>query len=835
MTTLGALLDTSPPADADAALEAFMEWSEAAGTTLYEAQEEAILELASGSHVVLGTPTGSGKSLVAVALHFFALCSDRRSYYTSPIKALVSEKFFSLCETFGADRVGMVTGDASINAQAPIICCTAEILANLALKRGADAGADCVIMDEFHYYSDRDRGWAWQVPLLTLPNTQFLLMSATLGDITSIRDGLEEQTGRAVAHVSSTERPVPLSFAWRESPIQETIERLIASDKAPIYIVRFTQRACSELAQALTSINVASKEEKLAIREEIGAFRFDSPFGADMRRLISAGIGLHHAGLLPKYRLLVERLAQRGLLKVLVGTDTLGVGINVPIRSVLFAKLCKFDGEKVRVLSVRDFKQIAGRAGRRGYDTEGFVYAQAPEHVIENRRAEAKAKAKGAKKFKRQQPPVRGYVHFDEGTFEMLQTSPAEALEPRFEVNHGIILQILQREVYETGSGLGDLDAIIDRSPIRDAKKHLAKERARVLMESLVGAGIVESDSESEPDNLRVADVLQDDFSLFQSLSLYLVGALDGLDPEHEDYVLHVISLAEAIQENPTVVLLRQVNRLKGETIQRLKGEGVEYDDRMKAIEDLTWPKPDAEELYASFNSFADEHPWLVGEHIRPKSIVREMYEDLMTFGEYVREYQLSRSEGVLLRYLSQVWRTLRRNIPESYQTDELVEAVAWLRALLTSVDTSLVNEWERLQSPAGADAVASERPWFYDKRAVRARIRAEMLTFLRALSFQDYEAAASSVSAESDLADPKALEDALVPFFEEWDAMVFDHRSRLAEHQTLEELGRGEWRVRQTIRDAEETGEWFAEAVVHLTSPHEPAEPILRLTLLGM
>lgn len=830
MTSLAALLDPSPPADLDAALEAFVGWAEERGISLYEAQEEAILELASGLHVVLGTPTGSGKSLVAIALHFFGLCTQRRSYYTSPIKALVSEKFFALCETFGAERVGMVTGDAAINADAPIICCTAEILANLALKRGADAGVDCVIMDEFHYYSDRTRGWAWQVPLLTLPNVQFLLMSATLGDITDIRKGLEAYTGRELTHVTSNERPVPLAFEWRETPIQETIETLLARDRAPVYVVRFTQREASELAQSLTSINPATKEEKQAIREEVGTFRFDSPFGKHIRRLVDAGIGLHHAGLLPKYRLLVERLAQRGLLKVLVGTDTLGVGINVPIRSVLFSQLCKFDGEKVGVLSVRDFKQIAGRAGRRGFDTSGYVYAQAPEHVIANRRAEAKAAKKGAKKFKRQQPPTRGYAHFDANTFEKLQTSPAEALEPRFEVNHGIILQLLQREVFETGSGLGDLDAIIDRTTLRDVHKRQAKEQARVLAESLVTAGVVAA---GEGDALEIAEELQDEFSLFQSLSLYLVHALEELDPEHEDHALHVIGLAEAIQENPTVVLLRQEKRIKGEIIQRLKGEGVEYEERMEAIEDVTWPKPDAERLYESFNRFAAQHPWLVGDNIRPKSIVREMYEGLMTFNEYVREYDLSRSEGVLLRYLSQVWRTLRRNVPDAHQTDEIVEAVAWLRALLTSVDTSLISEWERLQRPADQTEVV-ERPWYYDKRAVRARLRAEMLTFLRALSLQDYVAAASCVDPASEFADADRLEKAMKPFYEEWEAMVFDHRSRLAQYQVVEETGHGQWRVRQTIRDAEDTGEWFAEAALTLSSLSEPTEPILRMVQIG-
>ena len=364
------------PWDPDAFVGVFEDWVRDQGIRLYPAQEEAVLELILGRHLVLSTPTGTGKSLVAVAAHAVALGQGQRSFYTAPIKALVSEKFFALVDIFGAANVGMVTGDSSVNPDAPIICCTAEILANLALRRGADAAVDVVVMDEFHYYADPERGWAWQVPLLLLPRVQFLLMSATLGDVTDLAADLERRTGREVARVTGVERPVPLHYRYVMTPVHETVEELLQEGLAPVYIVHFSQAAAVERAQALSSARVASREQRDAIAEAIGGFRFSAGFGATLSRLVRAGIGVHHAGMLPKYRRLVEQLAQRGLLRVICGTDTLGVGINVPIRTVLLTGLTKFDGTRMRQLTAREFHQVAGRAGRAGYDTAGEVVAE---------------------------------------------------------------------------------------------------------------------------------------------------------------------------------------------------------------------------------------------------------------------------------------------------------------------------------------------------------------------------------------------------------------------------------------------------------------------------
>jgi superfamily II RNA helicase len=350
--------------DSETVLEAFLEAMEARGLELYPEQEEAILELFEGKHVVLKTPTGSGKSLVAGALLFLALCRGQRAVYTCPIKALVNEKFLSLCKEHGPENVGLMTGDATVNPRAPILCCTAEILSNIALCGGERARIEAVVMDEFHYYGDADRGAAWQIPLLLMGKTQFLLMSATLGNMPELEEDLHKRSQREVSVVTGDTRPVPLEFTWSEDPLVQRVEGLAQENKLPAYLVYFSQRAATEAAQGFIAVNLCTREEREHLGEVLAKHAFNSPFGKDLKRWLRHGIGVHHAGLLPRYRILVESLAQQGLLKVICGTDTLGVGINVPIRTVVFTQLWKYDGRKSAILSVRDFRQIAdGRAG----------------------------------------------------------------------------------------------------------------------------------------------------------------------------------------------------------------------------------------------------------------------------------------------------------------------------------------------------------------------------------------------------------------------------------------------------------------------------------------
>ena len=694
---LGNFLPDTP--GADELLDAFIEWSAAADLELYPHQEEAVLRLLAGENVVLSTPTGSGKSLVALAGAFAMLAQGRRAVYTAPIKALVSEKFFELTAAFGPSEVGMVTGDASVNGDAPVIACTAEILAQRALRSGAEVPADLVVMDEFHYYGDRDRGWAWQVPLLQLPRPRFLLMSATLGDTSALRRDLTARTGRDTALVVSAERPVPLDVEYRETPLHVSIEQLLDAGRAPVYIVHFTQREATARAQSLTSLKVLGPVEKEAVKEAVGGFRFDTPIGKDLRRFVLAGIGVHHAGMLPKYRLLVEKLAQQGHLKLICGTDTLGVGVNVPIRTVLFTQLYKYDGRRTRVLSVRDFQQIAGRAGRRGFDTVGSVWVQAPEHAVENKRAEMRAAGdpKKLRKLVKKKPPERGYAHYDDKTLTRLWEGTPETLESSFDVTHAMMLNVLDRP----GDGCTAMKRLLvdNHEPRPRQRRHIRK--AVGVFRSLIDAEIVEV--LDEPDDLgrpvRVNLDLQDEFRLNQPLGLFAVEAVSVLDPTAADYHLQALSVAESVLEDPMAVLLAQRDQARDELMTRMKDEGVEYEERIARLAEVTWPKPEAEFIEPAFEVFARHHPWVGHLRPSPKSVVRDMVEHADTFNQYVSRYGLKRSEGLVLRYLTDCYKALAQTVPAAAVNDRLAEVIEWLGALVREVDSSLLDEWERLRA----------------------------------------------------------------------------------------------------------------------------------------
>jgi hypothetical protein len=823
-------------------LDRFLDWLAESGIEPYPAQEEAFLELMAGRHVVLDTPTGSGKSLVAVLMHFKASCEGRRSFYTAPTKALASEKFFALCTDFGPENVGMLTGDASINPDAPIVCCTAEVLANIALRRGARAQIPYVCMDEFHFYGDRERGFAWQVPLLALPDTTFLLMSATLGDMSAIRADLERRSGRAVAHVRSDVRPVPLDFRYVETRLHETVEELLDARLAPVYVVSFTQRDAAELAGALCSARVADRELRESIRAAVGDFRFDSPYGRDMKRILAHGIGLHHAGLLPKYRLLVEQLAQEGLLRVISGTDTLGVGVNIPIRTVLFTGLAKFDGRKRGLLGVREFKQIAGRAGRKGFDERGSVVCQAPEHVIEARRAQKSGK-KRPPAARGRGPAGRDEVSWNRQTFERLIERPPETLVSRFRVTHDAAVNLLRRE-QEAGAGrcaYRGLVELIRTCHESEARRGRLLREAALVFRSLRRGGIVELARVAgrAGREVRVADELQWNFSLLHNLSLYLVDAISCLDPHADDYALDVLSLVEAILEDPRALLWAQIDRIKRDLVGQLKAEGVPYEERMRLLEEVTYPQPGAELVRQTFEIFREHHPWVRSDDVRPKGIAREIFETWASFDGFVIAYGLQRFEGVLLRYLGQVYTTLVQSVPAAAKTDELQEMQAFFRVLIEQVDSSLVQEWESLVHPGAPRARRDEQPRSYDlaldERGLRARLRAESHRLLHALAARDWDEAARCLRPDAaDPWDPARLRAALEPFFAEHGALRFDHRARLAEFISIRRNGPRQWTLTQRLLDPGEQSDGYFEAEIDLRGVTEPEGPLLRLVRLA-
>jgi superfamily II RNA helicase len=843
----GPLYDLLPPgeADSDELLGRFLDYVAGQGLTLYPAQEEAILGLLEGKNVVINTPTGSGKSLVASALHFAALAYGRRSVYTCPIKALVNEKWMALCRELGPENVGLATGDATVNRDAPVLCCTAEILANIALREGEDAWVDDVVMDEFHWYADRDRGVAWQVPLLTLPRARFLLMSATLGDVTFFEEALTRLNGRPTATVKSAERPVPLEYAYSEIPLAQTLEKLVSEGKAPVYVVHFTQRDAADSAQDFTSLNLATRGEKNAVAAEIAGFRFTSPYGPDVRKWLKQGIGVHHAGLLPKYRVLVEQLAQRGLLKVICGTDTLGVGINVPIRTVLFSRLCKFDGQRTAVLSARDFHQIAGRAGRKGFDDLGFVVAQAPEHVIENLRLGEKAKD-GRKVIKRK-PPEHNFANWDLQTYKRLIGAPPERLTSRFEVSHGMLLNVLSRR----GDGCRAMQRLIRDSHEPDRAKKAHFRRAWQLFRALVERGIVEIVPRTpEGSRVRVNVELQDDFSMDQTLSLYLLETILLLDPEAETHALDLLTLVESILEDPELILRRQLDKVKDRRVAEMKAEGLDYDQRMAELEKLEHPKPLRDFVYSTFNAFALRHPWVGEENIRPKSIAREMFEGFRSFSDYVQEYDLERAEGLLLRHLNSVYKVLRQTVPDAMKTDAVREMELYLHDMLRQVDSSLLEEWERMReagfSPGGAGGAGPRPPRLEeppdltrDTKSFTAAIRTRVFAFLRAWSIGRDEAALDAIDSPADAdGEPWTVERLRAEreaHRTEHAGLRLDPEARNLRHTHVEPAVDGtSWRVQQMLVDPEGLNDWVAEIEVDLAASREVGEPVLKLLRLG-
>ena len=815
------------PLEAEQSLELFMEWVEARGLELWDHQEEALLSLAMGNHVILGTPTGSGKSLVAIGMCFMALCEDYTAYYTAPIKALVSEKFFDLVEIFGRDNVGMITGDVALNSGAPIICCTAEILANQALREGEDTSVARVAMDEFHYFADPDRGWAWQVPLLALRNTKFLLMSATLGDVSHIEKSLEDRSGTAVDCILDAERPVPLDFQYVETPLETTVELALRAGDAPIYIVHFAQDAALKSAQALASYGVSTREQRDLIKEACKGTRFSTAFGKTLQRLLLMGVGVHHAGMLPRYRLLVEKLAQQGLLPVICGTDTLGVGINVPIHTVLLTALAKYDGKRTRRLNAREFHQIAGRAGRAGYDTEGVVIAEAT--VYDQEKAKALAKAGGdpkkARKIRTPKPP-EGFVGWNKTTFDRLTEAVPEPLRPRMKISHSMVLA----EVSQGGDARERVRELIGASLQTDEEKEALLIRSDEIFATLMDAGVVVAEEVEDGvfDYYTTVDV-PDDFALDQPLSPFLLAAIELVDPESDTYALDVISLVEATLEDPYQILRAQEKQARAEAIAQMKADGVDYDERMDLIQEVTYPKPLEDLIFAAYGTYCEKVPWANDYTPRPKTILRDMLECADDFKGYVQRRNISRAEGILLRYLSEAYRSLDKTLPLDARDERLSDIISWLGLVVRSVDSSLVDEWARsgeITEPVGAfevtDAVVK------DRRAVTLLVRNALFARVRLAAHRNAKEL-GELDAEWGYRQIQ-WQEALDEYFEEHEEILTDADARSTAYFEVDDKDEREfhvWHVTQMFHDPEGYRDFGICADVELDATQEAGEAV--------
>ena len=836
--------EPEPWLKADQAFERFLEWTGSRGIELWEHQEEALMDLAAGNHVILGTPTGSGKSLVALGMLFMGMAQGKRSYYTAPIKALVSEKFFDLVQVLGRENVGMITGDTHINTSAPVICCTAEILANDALREGEDTDVGCVAMDEFHFFADPDRGWAWQVPLLTLPHTQFMLMSATLGDISAIAASLREHTDSDVDLVVDAPRPVPLSYDYVKTPLEGTVELAMRNNEAPLYIVHFSQDAALSTAQSLANFGIATKEQREQIKEMARGTHFTTAFGKILKRLLSCGVGVHHAGMLPRYRLLVEKLAQQGLLPVICGTDTLGVGINVPIHTVVLTALTKFDGYKMRRLRAREFHQIAGRAGRSGFDTEGMVIAEAPEYEIENAKLLLKAgdDPKKLRKIKKKKPP-EGFVTWNEQTFQRLIETQPETLKPRLRITHSMVLSMVE----QGGDARARVSELIAKSLQTDEEKLKLNVRADEIFATLIDSGVVvrtevppapdaPADALPEADYALTVD-LPEDFALDQPLSPFLLAALELLDPESDTYTFDLISMVEATLEDPKQVLRAQERAARSRAMAEMKADGIDFEERKERLQDVTYPKPLEDLLDTAFATYCAEVPWANDYELSPKSVLRDMLEGANDFKGYIQKLNIARSEGILLRYLAEVFRSLDRTVPVAKRNEQLEDIISWLGFMVRSVDSSLVDEWEAAGDPAALDMAppSAADQVVADRRGVTLLVRNALIRRVTLAARERYDQLGE---LDSDFGmTATRWERALDAYHEQHEEILTDADARSSAMLSIDEAdeqGAHVWHVHQIFADEDGDHDFGIMADLDLDATQEEGEAVFKNYRVG-
>ena len=537
--------------------------------------------------------------------------------------------------------------------------------------------------------------------------------------------------------------------------------------------------------------------------------------------------------MLPRYRRLVEQLAQQGLLPVICGTDTLGVGINVPIHSVVLTALTKFDGTKMRKLRAREFHQIAGRAGRMGFDTEGLVIAEAPEFEIENAKALAKAgnDPKKLKKIKRKKAP-EGFVTWNENTFDKLIDAAPETLVPHMKITHSMVLN----EVEQGGDARYRIDRLIDDSAQTPEQKERLHARADEIFQTLFDTNVIETEDRDDggKDYFMTVD-MPDDFALDQPLSPFLLAALELLDPESDTYALDVISMVEATLEDPKQVLRAQERQARDEAMIRMKEDGLDYDERMDRLQEITYPKPLEDMLQAAFDEYRHDVPWANDYWLSPKSVVRDMVETASDFTGYIARYNIARSEGTLLRYLSDAYRALARTVPQEKRDEQLDDIISWLRVVVRSIDSSLVDEWEH----AGTDTDASEaaanlaapgakQAVVEDRRGLTVLVRNAMF---RRVQLMDLDKPDELGALDKDWGyGVHEWEDTLDDYYDEHEYVNIDAKARSGELFILDESKENSehaWKVRQIIDDSDGDHDWAITGTVDLDTTQSSGEVV--------
>jgi hypothetical protein len=481
----------------------------------------------------------------------------------------------------------------------------------------------------------------------------------------------------------------------------------------------------------------------------------------------------------------------------------------------------------MRQLTAREFHQVAGRAGRAGFDTAGEVVAEAPEHEIENQIAAAKAEARGKKAGPKKRAP-EGFVSWGEASFERLIAAPPETLTSSMQITAAMLINVIGRE---GGDPFRDVHALVFDNHEPPARQRELARRALGIYRTLKAAGVVEV--VDGPDGSKLARLtvdLQPNFALNQPLSPFALAAFELLDPEQPTYALDMMSILEATLDDPRPILSQQQFRARGEAVAAMKADGIEYDERMELLEEVTWPKPLDELLTQTFETFAASQPWVRDFELSPKSVVRDLYERAMSFADYVAFYQLGRSEGLVLRYLSDAYRAARQTIPDELKTEEVHDLIEWLGELVRQVDSSLLDEWAALQHPTDDPAKPVTPP---PPTSVVTNHRA-FLVLVRNALWRRVQLAALQRDEELLALDPgvpwmAALDD----YYTEHDSIGTGPDARSAARLVIDEEP-DRWVVRQILDDPAGHHDWGITAEVDLAASAEEGIAVVSVLSVG-
>ncbi|HLU67207.1 MAG TPA: DEAD/DEAH box helicase [Kofleriaceae bacterium] len=709
------------PSPADIELSFYERFFFERGLEPYPVQEQAFSRIFAGDSVLVTVPTGTGKTLMAKAAIHRALELGQRAIYTTPLRALTEEKHRELAADFGEERVGFQTGDYKVNTDAPVQVVVAEILWNRIFGDRTSAPAEVVVMDEGHYFNDPERGYVWEQSIIGLdPRTQLVILSATVGHPDRFCHWVELTRQVPMHLVESRERRVPLYHEYREAYLVEVVRELAAAGDVPAILFVFGREQCFETARLLKSCRrFTSDEEKAIIEKRCGEVLLDGGAADELRALFTHGIGVHHAGVLPRYKALVEELALERLIKFVVSTETISAGINLPAKRVVFPSLRKYVKKKGRLVTPAEYHQMAGRAGRPQFDTEGIAITLAPEAVVQEIRKEISDARKRGRVIDEEKVRKSVYARarseaqrtqdasWDAAVHQQIVKGEPAELRSRTRITAEQILAI----------GLPDLAAVAlpGTAPAPDGEAPPAEKLPPWMKLDIVTVvdNLLLGDREKRDahrqlafvtDNLRALGVV-DEHGV--QVAGQIIGQLQGLDGPFIYYLLmnhqldydDVRELCELLVDHDVIqrLLDRKEEDKKREWIKNRLRE-MRQDSPQASWEDAeeeyerAFPRvlSRIEEIHQEFQAKVP-HPELHGGKVR-KTVWATIEDQELGFLEMVDRHRLAHEEGSLFTYLARVMKVARK-LHEAAAVEQAATIEQRIRSYLAVVDARLASQ----------------------------------------------------------------------------------------------------------------------------------------------